>query len=142
MAFYRPTWAPRLSDADVPDDIPLFDFLVDDRFRPRKCQDSPPPFVDGVSGQGFGIAETRRRVEWLAAGLARQLGISDFSGEAWQRVVGVFAVNNVRRKNTLILADVQHVNQSSATSLLLPGRSIDSMASSRLPTSHSKHRSL
>ena len=98
MAFYRPTWAPRLSDADVPDDIPLFDFLFDDRFRPRKCQDSPPPFIDGVSGHGFGIAETRRRVEWLAAGLARQLGIGDFSGEAWRRVVGVFAVNNVRGK--------------------------------------------
>lgn len=95
MAFYRPTWAPSLTDADIPDDVSLSDFLFDDRLRPRKCKDSPQPFIDSISGKGYDIPETRRRIECLAAGLANQLGIDDISGDVWQRVVGVFAVNNV-----------------------------------------------
>ncbi|KAK0744381.1 hypothetical protein B0T21DRAFT_407489 [Apiosordaria backusii] len=96
MVFYRPSWVPSLSDADIPDDTPLSDFLFDDRFRPRKCEDSGQPFVDSVSGSGYSISETRQRIEWLAAGLASKLGIHDISGDVWQRVVGLFAVNNIQ----------------------------------------------
>lgn len=98
MTFYRPSWAPSLSDADIPDDIPLSDFIFDDRFRTRKCRDSGLPFIDSVSGGGYSISETRRRIEWLAAGLANKLGIHDISGDVWQRVVGLFAVNNVSQE--------------------------------------------
>lgn len=98
MAFYRPSWTPSLGDADIPDDIPLSDFLFDDRFRLRKCEDSGQPFIDSVSGSGYSIPETRRRIEWLAVGLASKLGIHDISGDVWQRVVGLFAVNNVSQK--------------------------------------------
>ena len=95
MAFYRPSWVPTLNDADIPDDISLSDFLFDDRFRPRKCEDSPQPFIDSISGTGYDIPEIRRRIEHLAAGLANQLAIDNISGDVWQRVVGLFAVNNV-----------------------------------------------
>ena len=95
MAFYKTAWAPSLTDADIPDDVSLSDFLFDDNFRPRKCEDSPKPFIESVDGSGYDIAETRRRIEWLAAGLASKLGIDDISGDVWQRVVGLFAVNNV-----------------------------------------------
>lgn len=102
MAFYKPAWAPSLTDADIPDDISLSDFLFDDRFRPRRCKDSPKPFIDSVDGEGYDIPETRRRIEWLAAGLASKLGIDDTSGDAWQRVVGLFAVNNVSESPTML----------------------------------------
>ena len=95
MVFYPPEWAPRLTDADIPDDVPLAEFLFDDQYRPRKCSDSPPPFIDSVSGIGHGMLETKKRIEWLAAGLASQLEINDISGDALKRVVGVFTVNNV-----------------------------------------------
>lgn len=95
MGFHPPAWAPRLTDADIPDDLSLADFLFDDRHRPRKCQDSPPPFIDSVDGSGHGVQETRQRIEWLAAGLASQLGIEDVTGDHWGRVIGLFTVNNV-----------------------------------------------
>lgn len=95
MAFYRPAWAPSLTDTDIPDDLSLSDFIFDDRFRPRRCADSSRPFIDSISGTGYDIPETRRRIDYLAAGLANQLGIEDISGDVWQRVVGLFAVNNV-----------------------------------------------
>lgn len=98
MAFYRPAWAPSLTDADIPDDLSLSDFIFDDRFRPRKCEDSPYPFIDSISGTGYDIPETRRRIDCLAAGLANQLDIDDISGDVWQRVVGLFTVNNVSQK--------------------------------------------
>ena len=97
MAFYRPSWVPTLTHADIPDDVSLSDFLFDDRLRPRKCEDSPQPFIDSISGTGYDIPETLRRIEYLAAGLANQLGIDNISGDVWQRVVGLFAVNNVSR---------------------------------------------
>ena len=96
MSLFRPAWVPTLADADIPDDVSLSDFIFDDSLRPRRCADSPPPFVDSISGKGVDIAETQRRIEWLAAGLASKLGIEDVSGDVWQRVVGLFTVNNVR----------------------------------------------
>ncbi|KXX76423.1 4-coumarate--CoA ligase-like 7 [Madurella mycetomatis] len=110
MAFYRTSWAPSLSDADIPDDISLSDFLFDDKLRPRKCEDSGQPFIDSVSGSGYGIPDIRRRIEWLAAGLASKLGIHDTSGDAWQRVVGLFAVNNPQIHNPVLAWAVHRLN--------------------------------
>ncbi|KAJ6437386.1 phenylacetyl- ligase protein [Purpureocillium lavendulum] len=105
MGFHPPAWAPRLTDADIPDDICLADFLFDDRYRPRKCADSPSPFVDSVDGSGHGVRETRQRIDWLAAGLASQLSIKDVTGDHWSRVVSLFAVNNI---HTPVLAWAIH----------------------------------
>ncbi|CAM1511860.1 Fc.00g093730.m01.CDS01 [Cosmosporella sp. VM-42] len=94
MVFYPPPWTPSLTDADIPDNVPLAQFLFDDQYRPRKCEDSPPPFIDSNSGTGHGVLEIQERIEWLATGLARQLGISDVSGDGLERVVSIFTVNN------------------------------------------------
>ena len=95
MVFLPPAWAPKLTDAEIPDSIPLGEFLFNDNYRPRKCGDSPAPFVDSITRKGYGIHETRQRVELLAAGLARELDIKDTCGNPLERVVGIFTVNNV-----------------------------------------------
>ncbi|KAI5456050.1 hypothetical protein BGZ63DRAFT_367946 [Mariannaea sp. PMI_226] len=105
MVFLPPAWAPSLTDADIPDDMSLGDFLFDDRYRTRKCDDSPPPFIDSISGTGHSISETKKRIEWLAAGLASHLQIKDVTGDALDRVVGLFAVNNT---HTPVLAWAIH----------------------------------
>ena len=97
MSFHAPPWAPKVTDADIPDDISLTDFVFNDGFRPHKCDDSPKPFVDSIDGLGYGVHETRQRIEWLAAGLAAQLSIRTTTGDGFDRVVSVFAVNNVSR---------------------------------------------
>ncbi|CAG9986790.1 unnamed protein product [Clonostachys byssicola] len=105
MVFRAPSWAPQLRDADIPDDQPLSDFLFDDRLRPRKCADCPTPFIDSLDGSGYSIEETRKRIEWLATGMASYLGITDTSGDVWDRVVSVFTVNNI---HTPVLAWAVH----------------------------------
>jgi hypothetical protein len=89
---------PKLADGDIPDDVPLTDFVFNDVYRPYKCDESPTPFLDSINGIGFTVQKTRQRVEWLAAGLAAHLDIDTSSGDVFDRVVGVFAVNNVSSK--------------------------------------------
>lgn len=102
MVFRAPSWAPQLSDTDIPDDQPLSDFLFDDELRPRKCAECPTPFIDSLDGSGCSIEETKKRIDWLAAGIANHLGITDTTGDVWDRVVSIFAVNNVRTQISLI----------------------------------------
>ena len=97
MVFLPPAWAPKLNDNDIPDDISLGDFVFSDRYRPRKCQDSPAPFIASVDGASYNVEETRQRIEWLATGLADRLQLKDTTGSEWNRVVSIFAVNNVSR---------------------------------------------
>ncbi|KAK7224851.1 hypothetical protein V2G26_012854 [Clonostachys chloroleuca] len=105
MVFRAPSWAPQLSDTDIPDDQPLSDFLFDDELRPRKCAECPTPFIDSLDGSGCSIEETKKRIDWLAAGIANHLGITDTTGDVWDRVVSIFAVNNV---HTPVLAWAVH----------------------------------
>ncbi|CAG9947951.1 unnamed protein product [Clonostachys rosea f. rosea IK726] len=105
MVFRAPSWAPQLNDADIPDHLPLSDFLFNDELRPQKCADSPTPFIDSLDGSGSSIEETRKRIEWLAAGIATHLGITDTTGDVWDRVVSVFTVNNI---HTPVLAWAVH----------------------------------
>ncbi|KAF4415773.1 phenylacetyl- ligase [Fusarium acutatum] len=95
MLTYTPTWLPKLNDADIPDDICLTDFVFNDAHRPHSCAESPKPFVDSVDGFGYSVHETRQRIEWLAAGLAAHLNADVNPGEVFDRVVSVFALNNI-----------------------------------------------
>ena len=101
MVFYPPPWAPKLNDNDIPDNVSLEDFVFDDRYRPRKCKESPPPFIESVDGTLYTLRETQQRIEWLAAGLASQLQIKDDVGDVWDRVVSIFAVNSVSSSSVL-----------------------------------------
>lgn len=93
--FVAPPWAPTVNDADIPDHFSLLNFVFDDDYRPFKSNESPAPFIDGISGLAYTVLETRQRIEWLAAGLASQLGIDCAHGSALDRVISIFAVNNV-----------------------------------------------
>lgn len=93
--FYPPSWAPKLNDNDIPDDISLGEFVFNDKYRPHKCDASPAPFINSIDGAAYSVHETQERIEWLAAGLASELGIQNGQGDEWDRVVSIFAVNNV-----------------------------------------------
>jgi hypothetical protein len=95
MLSHTPSWLPKLTDADIPDDISLTEFVFHDGFRPFKCNESPQPFLDSIDGLGFSVHETRQRVEWLAAGLAAHLNLDVNSENVFDKVVNIFAVNNV-----------------------------------------------
>lgn len=103
MSFQAPAWAPKLADEDIPDDLSLTDFVFNDTIRPYRCDDSPKPFIDSVNGFGYSVDQTRQRVEWLASGLAAHLGFTAITDNVFDRVVSIFAVNNVSNNTPRVL---------------------------------------
>ena len=57
--------------------------------------ESRPFFTCGISGQSYSPLEVKDRVEYLARGLADELGWQVNSGTEWDKVVGVFSANTV-----------------------------------------------
>ena len=75
MVFYPPSAVGKLA-FDPPDDIPIHEFLFDERYGRRPSNKSADPFVDGLSGKSFTTQETIDRIDWLARALQKRWGWS------------------------------------------------------------------
>jgi ribosome assembly protein SQT1 len=56
---------------------------------------SKPPFTCGISGKTYSALEVKERIDYLARGLAKELGWRPNAGTEWDKVIGVFSVNTV-----------------------------------------------
>jgi hypothetical protein len=93
MVFYPPRTAavvPR-----IPDNIPICDFMLDERYGRHPLGYSSDPFTCGVSGKSYTALEVVDRVDLLARALANELGWQPNHGNEWDKVVCVFSVNTV-----------------------------------------------
>lgn len=95
MPFYPPSWVPKLP-YDVPDSIPISQFMQEEHFDRYPLGYSRPPFICGLTGKSFSALEVKERVDYLARGLAKEFGWAPNKGSEWDKVVGVFSVNTVR----------------------------------------------
>jgi ribosome assembly protein SQT1 len=94
MVFYPPSWVPKMAQ-DPFDSIPISDFIFDDKYGRYPLKGSRPFFTCGITGQSYTALESKQRVEYLALGLAKELGWQPNSGSEWDKVVGVFSANTV-----------------------------------------------
>jgi hypothetical protein len=101
MPFYPPQWAPKLP-FEIPDSIPISQFMLEEHFGRYPLGYSRPPFICGLTGEGLSALDVKDRVDYLARGLAKELGWSPNKGTEWDKVVGVFSVNNVRFNRALL----------------------------------------
>lgn len=62
-------------------------------------------FTCGVTGKSYSALEVKERVDYLARGLAKELGWQPNQGSEWDKVVGVFSANTL---DTLPLAWATH----------------------------------
>jgi hypothetical protein len=104
MVFTPPSWVPQLP-FDPPDSIPICDFMLDERFGRHPLGYSNNPFTCGLSGRTFTTLEVKERVDYLARGLAKELGISSNKGTEWDKVIAVFSVNTVSVEHLWRLCD-------------------------------------
>lgn len=104
MPFYSPSWVPRLP-FDPPKDVPISDFILQDKYGRYPRPDNRPAFTDGVSGKTYSFQDVKERVDLLARGLLKELGWSVNQGDEWSKTVGVFALNTI---DTGILAWAIH----------------------------------
>jgi ribosome assembly protein SQT1 len=94
MVFYPPAWVPKLP-FDPPDTIPINEFMLEDKWGRQPIEKSKPFFVCGHSGKTLTGPEVKERVDYLARGLAKELGWRPNEGTEWDKVCGVFSLNAV-----------------------------------------------
>lgn len=104
MVFTPPAWVPQLPFSP-PDSIPICDFMLDEHYGRHPLGYSNSPFTCGLTGKTYSSLEVRERVDYLARGLAKELGFHPNKGSEWDKVIGVFSVNTL---DTLPLAWATH----------------------------------
>ncbi|KAF1964615.1 phenylacetyl-CoA ligase-like protein [Bimuria novae-zelandiae CBS 107.79] len=104
MVFAPPPWVPQLP-FDPPDSIPICDFMLEERYGRHPLGYSHNPFTCGLTGKTYTSLDVKERVDWLARGLAKELGFQPNKGSEWDKVIAVYAVNTI---DTLPLAWATH----------------------------------
>lgn len=79
----------------IPDNIPLCDFMFDERYGRRPYDESLDAYTCGLSGRKLSAHEQRERVELLSRALAKELHWRVNEGSEFDKTVGVFALNTV-----------------------------------------------
>ncbi|KAL7770438.1 hypothetical protein CFE70_000372 [Pyrenophora teres f. teres 0-1] len=94
MPFYPPSWVPKLP-FDPPDSIPISEFMLNDVYGRHPLGYSRNPFTCGLTGKTYTALEVNERVDYLARGLAKELGFDPNKGSEWDKVIAVFSVNTI-----------------------------------------------
>lgn len=76
-------------------DIPLCDFMFDERYGRRPYDESLDAYTCGLSGRKLSAHEQKDRVEFLSRALAKELRWRVNEGSEFDKTVGVFALNTV-----------------------------------------------
>lgn len=69
--------------------------MLDEKFGRADLENSKPPFVCGISGISYSASDVKKRVDFLARALARELKVSPNEGSEWEKVITIFAHNTV-----------------------------------------------
>jgi hypothetical protein len=96
MVFSSPSWVPPIR-GEIPDSVPVGQLALggNDDVAGRAGEDDKALFVDGISGESYSRNTLRRKVEWLASALAKDLGWSPNEGSPWDKVVAICSLNTV-----------------------------------------------
>lgn len=95
MVFSAPASVPGLS-FDPPDNIPISEFMLNEKYGRHPLAQSREPFTCGIAGVGYSALQVRDRVEHLAKALLKEFAWDPNSGSEWDKVVAVFSLNTVR----------------------------------------------
>ncbi|KAJ4253392.1 hypothetical protein NW762_010548 [Fusarium torreyae] len=93
MAFHPPTWVPNLPH--IPDSISVADFVNTELYGRKAFSTSKSPYTCGVTGQSRTATQVAERVDHLARGLAKNVGLDPYEGTEWDRVIAIYALNSI-----------------------------------------------
>ena len=94
MVFTSPAFMGELPE--VPDTVPICDFMLDEKHGRRPYAQSWDPYTCGLTGKTIKAMEQKTRVDHLSRSLAKELGWEVNAGHEMDKVAGVFAFNTVR----------------------------------------------
>lgn len=93
MVFYPPAWVPELPY--VPDDVPICDFMFDEKHGRAPVNSSKHPFTCGLSGRTYSASKVAERVDFLARALAKEFNWNPNQGSEWDKVAAIYSLNSV-----------------------------------------------
>ncbi|KAJ5495086.1 Acyl-CoA ligase inpC [Penicillium diatomitis] len=79
----------------IPDDIPISEFMLNEKYGRTPHAQSRDPFTCGLTGKSYSSRATVDRVDHFARGLAKELGWAPNRGTEFDKTVGVFSVNTI-----------------------------------------------
>jgi hypothetical protein len=82
----------------VPDDLPISEFMLNEKYGRVPHAQSRDPYTCGLTGQTYSSREVVDRVDHIARGLAKEFGWSPNQGTEFDKTLAVFSVNTVRGK--------------------------------------------
>jgi hypothetical protein len=94
MPFKPPPWVPKLQ-IEIPDTVPISDFMFEERYGRYPLATARPPFICGLSGKGPSAPHVKEQIDFLARGLSKELGWQPNEGTEWDKVSAVFSLNTV-----------------------------------------------
>jgi len=95
MVFYPPACVPKLREEDVPDTVPICDFMFDEQYGRFPIAKSKDPYTCGLTGKTITAQQQKERVTHLARALSKEFGWEVNKGSEFDKVAGVFAFNTV-----------------------------------------------
>ena len=93
MVFYPPSWSAKLPS--IPDSVPLWEFLADERHGRVSHSRSRDPLTCGLSGASYSSGEVVKRTQHLSRALQRELQWDVTKSSELERVVCMFTFNTV-----------------------------------------------
>ena len=90
MPFGPPSWVPKLPE--IPD-VPLCEFMTNERHGRASFDTSLPAYVCGVTGREVTIAQLKDNIESIARGLAAELDWQPNEGDELSKAIAIFALN-------------------------------------------------
>jgi hypothetical protein len=103
MVFKPPRWVPSFKVDEIPDSIPISQFMLDEKYGRAKLCDSKAPFICGLSGAQYTTLQVKQRVQFLGRALEKSLNWSPNKGSEWGKVVTIFAHNTVMDQSSMFL---------------------------------------
>ncbi|KAK3290800.1 uncharacterized protein B0H64DRAFT_368292 [Chaetomium fimeti] len=94
MVFSSPAWVPDIP-WEIPDSIPLGQATLAGLNGDSEKSATDVLLVDPISGKSYSRADLKQRVEWLAGGVAKELGWSTNEGSPWDKVVAIYSLNTI-----------------------------------------------
>ncbi|KAJ5272617.1 Acyl-CoA ligase inpC [Penicillium angulare] len=81
--------------ATIPDDIPISEFMLNEKYGRLSHDKSSDPFTCGLSGKSYTSQQVVERVDHIARGLAKEFGWSPNKGTEWDKTLAVFSLNSI-----------------------------------------------
>lgn len=79
----------------VPDDIPINEFMLNEKYGRAPAAVSRDPFTCGISKKSYSTQELTERVDLLARAIAKEFNWSPNKGSEWDKTIGIFSLNTV-----------------------------------------------